>query len=93
MPPLDSGFGMWLDTYAMISTRNKITKEARFFLAPEKPLHRQYEALRAYFVEKQPPKKTGFADRRISVPWLGDGISCCAFPDHVVHCTGISSRC
>ena len=25
--------------------------EARFFLAPEKPLHRQYEALRAYFVE------------------------------------------
>ncbi len=27
------------------------TPEARFFLAPEQPLHRQYEALRAYFVE------------------------------------------
>jgi hypothetical protein len=31
----------------------KITNdaEARFFLAPEKPLHRQYEALRAFFAE------------------------------------------
>ena len=28
--------------------------DARFFLAPEKPLHRQYEALRAFFVEGQP---------------------------------------
>jgi hypothetical protein len=27
---------------------------ARFFLQPEKPLHRQYEALRAYFVEGRP---------------------------------------
>ena len=26
----------------------------RFFLAPEKPLHRQYEALRAFFVERLP---------------------------------------
>lgn len=40
----------------MSSNRNEITKEARFFLAPEKPLHRQYEALRTYFVEKQPSK-------------------------------------
>jgi len=33
--------------------RNGITlsAEARFFLGPEKPLHRQYEALRAFFVE------------------------------------------
>jgi hypothetical protein len=39
-----------------INTRNKITdsSEARFFLAPEKPLQRQYEALRAFFVEGQP---------------------------------------
>ena len=39
----------------MISTRNAITPaspEAGFFLGPEKPLHRQYEALRAYFVEE-----------------------------------------
>lgn len=36
-----------------ISTRNGVTDppEAAFFLAPEKPLHRQYEALRCYFVE------------------------------------------
>lgn len=37
-----------------ISHSNELTNtspEARFFLAPEKPLHRQYEALRAYFVE------------------------------------------
>ena len=33
--------------------RNRITNsaEVRFFLRPEKPLHRQYEALRAFFVE------------------------------------------
>src|SRR5674476_1084953 len=36
-----------------IDTRNSLTSspESRFFLAPENPLHRQYEALRAYFVE------------------------------------------
>lgn len=36
-----------------INHRNEITvsRDARFFLAPEKPLHRQYEALRAFFVE------------------------------------------
>ena len=45
----------------MISNRNEITKAARFFLAPEKPLHRQYEALRTYFVEKQPSKKVAQA--------------------------------
>lgn len=36
------------------SPRNVLTPEARFFLAPEKPFHRQYEALRAYFVEGLP---------------------------------------
>jgi len=38
------------------SHRDAITPpstEAQFFLAPEKPLHRQYEALRRYFVEGQ----------------------------------------
>ena len=36
-----------------INTGNKLThpKEARFFLAPESPLQRQYEALRAYFLD------------------------------------------
>jgi hypothetical protein len=46
--------------------RNQITAfpEARFFLASEKPLHRQYEALRAFFVEGLPSheaaKKFGY---------------------------------
>lgn len=37
-------------------TRNALTTNphAQFFLAPENPLHRQYEALRAYFVEHAP---------------------------------------
>jgi hypothetical protein len=36
------------------TTRNGLTSEACFFLEPEGPLQRQYEALRAYFVEGQP---------------------------------------
>ena len=37
-----------------INTRNCITKSADtdFFLSPGNPIHRQYEALRCYFVEK-----------------------------------------
>jgi hypothetical protein len=30
------------------------SREARFFLEPINPLHRQYEALRAYFIEGLP---------------------------------------
>jgi hypothetical protein len=39
-----------------ISPRNPVTvhADAQFFLAPETPLQRQYEALRAYFVEQLP---------------------------------------
>jgi hypothetical protein len=36
------------------TTRIDLTPAARFFLAPENPLHRQYEAFRAYFLEGQP---------------------------------------
>lgn len=36
------------------TTRNGLTNEARFFLEPEGPLQRQYEAFRAYFVEGAP---------------------------------------
>src|SRR6266581_1820391 len=38
------------------NTRNHLTypDEAQFFLSPESPLHRQYEALRAFFVEELP---------------------------------------
>src|SRR5438105_10739078 len=34
------------------SNRNGLTDHARYFLAPDNPLHRQYEALRAFFVER-----------------------------------------
>jgi hypothetical protein len=36
------------------TTRNDLTPLAQFFLIPENPLHRQYEAFRAYFVEGCP---------------------------------------
>lgn len=41
----------------MNSNGNKLTREKAFFLAPEKTLHRQYEALRAYFVDGLPSKE------------------------------------
>lgn len=37
-----------------ITTRNELTTEARFFLEPEGARQRQYEALRAYFVDGLP---------------------------------------
>jgi len=33
------------------SLPKQLTRPARFFLEPSSPTHRQYEALRAYFVE------------------------------------------
>ncbi len=43
-----------------LNTRNHLTypDEAQFFLSPESPLHRQYEALRAFFVEELPGPQT-----------------------------------
>jgi hypothetical protein len=40
-----------------ISTAIDLTDEARFFLAPETTLQRQYEALRAYFVQQLPSQE------------------------------------
>ncbi len=42
-----------------ISTRNQITQSAEtdFFLSPENAAHRQYEALRCYFVENVPSQE------------------------------------
>jgi len=37
-----------------ITRRDQITDPARFFLEPQTPLQRQYEALRAYFIEHRP---------------------------------------
>jgi hypothetical protein len=39
------------------TTRNDLTPLAHFFLAPENPLHRQYEAFRAYFVDGSPSQE------------------------------------
>jgi len=36
---------------------NQLSSEARFFLEPIQPKHRQYEALRAYFAENLPSKE------------------------------------
>src|SRR3954471_17451903 len=46
----------WHPVMAPINPAQPLTTsaEAAFFLAPELPPHRQYEALRAYFVEGQP---------------------------------------
>jgi hypothetical protein len=39
----------------MITTPEKITDdETAFFLEPQHPRHRQYEALRAYFIDELP---------------------------------------
>lgn len=38
------------------SLSNPVTEEARFFLLPQTPRQRQYEALRAFFVELSPGK-------------------------------------
>ena len=39
------------------SSRKALSGETRFFLEPQEPRHRQYEALRAYFVENLPAKQ------------------------------------
>jgi len=36
---------------SQVKFSNSLSNEARFFLEPEQPKQRQYEALRAYFVE------------------------------------------
>src|SRR4030042_695676 len=47
------------------SKSNKLTNMARFFLEPTNSTHRQYEALRAYFVEDLPstelPRRLGYS--------------------------------
>ncbi len=55
-PYLDMPYLRWYSGIVTINTRNGITPfpEAQFFLSPEIPLHRQYEALRCFFVEQVP---------------------------------------
>lgn len=51
----DSSRILWEYTSGASGTRNQITawSEAAFFRKPRQPLHRQYEALRAFFVDRQ----------------------------------------
>ena len=54
---LDLGEPLWYNIYMPNSHRDDLTGRspyAQFFLTPEKSIHRQYEALRAYFVEGHP---------------------------------------
>ena len=48
------------------SSQDKITEMSRVFLEPKNPTHRQYEALRAYFVEnlsnKEAAKRFGYSE-------------------------------
>jgi len=55
-PLVDISLFRWHCVSVATNTRNALTypHEARFFLAPESALQRQYEALRAYFVEERP---------------------------------------
>src|SRR5450631_3470920 len=41
----------------MESSPDLLTDESRFFLEPASPAHRQYEALRAYFLEGSPSQQ------------------------------------
>jgi transposase len=49
------------DTQHKLKSSNSLSNEARFFLEPDQPKQRQYEALRAYFVEELTAKDV--ADR------------------------------
>jgi transposase len=48
---------MWHCRYMAITKPKDLTDARQFFLAPEAPRHRQYEALRAYFVEGRSSKQ------------------------------------
>ena len=49
---LDTGHNMWYSGSMFISEPEKITDLAQVFLQPANATHRQYEALRAYFVDR-----------------------------------------
>ncbi|MGH7866658.1 MAG: hypothetical protein ACREP9_03255 [Candidatus Dormibacteraceae bacterium] len=55
---------------------NTLTKEARFFLEPQSTAHRQYEALRAFFVENLPSYEVA---RRFSYTSGAFRVLCCQF--------------
>ena len=46
-----------INTRRVYKSTNSLSSEGRFFLEPEHPKQRQYESLRAYFVENLPAKE------------------------------------
>jgi len=73
-----------------ISTRNTITDpEARFFLHPKKTLHKHYEALRCFFIEKLPSHSVA---RRFGYSPGAFRVLCHAFVRDPHPCFFVSSR-
>lgn len=77
-----------------ITTRNRVTHnpETDFFLSPENPLHRQYEALRSFFVDglasKEVAQRFGYspgAFRVLCHQFRHDSEKRAAFFQHVRH--------
>ena len=62
------------------TTRNDLTPLAHFFLAPENPLHRQYEAFRAYFVEGALPTRSPAASATRPAPSASSATSSAMTP-------------
>ncbi len=54
---LDRHAGVWHRTYMGIGAPKELTDCRRFFVEPASSKQRQYEALRAYFVENRPSKE------------------------------------
>lgn len=54
---LDRDGGTWHRAFMGIGGPKDLTECRRFFVEPESPKQRQYEALRAYFVENRPSKE------------------------------------
>jgi len=59
-----------------ITSVNTLTKEARFFVEPQSTAQRQYEALRAFFVEDLPSQEVA---RRFSYSPGAFRVLCCQF--------------
>jgi len=59
-----------------ITSVNTLTKQARFFLEPQSAAQRQYEALRAFFVEDLPSQEVA---RRFSYSSGAFRVLCCQF--------------
>lgn len=58
---LDTAYCMWHGSIMPIGEPKNLTQCQRFFLEPQHPKQRQYEALRRYFVEERPSQEVAAA--------------------------------